>query len=630
VTPDDLPRATSAAELSPEPGPLDSRPSHLSRRAMREARQRELRARESAPPVAAPPVLAPPAEEPAPGARRGLFGKRAAAAPPATPAPAPLREAAFAAPATAGGVAPGPAEPASPAGQPRTAVLDPSDAPEPASSPESPSVPEPVAAPRADDLTALVPAPTGPDVPPLRYAAEGEPLPVPGDGPAPAHAPRALAWVDPEAVAVRSSTAAFSTAPHRAVTGPDLLPPRRSRTLSALAPVATAGVLAAGYVATCVLWPLDAVAPTVTAQQVAVAPAAPLTVDWPAAGSAAVAPVGLLDRAAADSSASLPIASITKLVSVLMILEKQPLAPGEEGPSYGFTWSDYRDYLDNYLWAGQSSLDVPVDGSLTQYQMLEGILMGSANNYVNRLVAEIWGSNEAFAAEAAEWLAAHGLAHTTIVEPSGMDPANTATASDVLLLGQLALENPVVAEIVAKQETTLPGNAEPVRNSNPLLGEEGIVGIKTGTLDEWNLVSAKRVDVDGESVTLLAAVLGQPDAEARTNASRQLLDAAVASLQPTTVVPAGTVVASVRTEWGAAADVVAAEDASLVLWNGAVAPVEHAVGDVLGELSGDAVGELTATGSFATETIALELSDDIGVPSLGWRLTHPLDLLGLR
>ncbi|WP_261166916.1 D-alanyl-D-alanine carboxypeptidase family protein [Microbacterium sp. Marseille-Q6965] len=612
MTPDDLPRATSAAELSPEPGPHESRPSQPSRRALREARQREARARQNAATAAAPPVSAAPAaatEAPARPTKRGPFGNR-----PAKPA---------AAAAMRDGMSSRAADRQDPA---PTAVMEPGSGPSDAAPLPAP----PVAARRvaADDLTALVPAPTGPDVAPSPALNEEDPVTVPADAPAPA--PRALTWADPHAVSQRSATAAFSTAPHRAVTGPDLLPPRRRGALTTLAPAATLGALAVAYVGTCVLWPLDAVAPEVSAQQVAVAPGAPLAVSWPVEGSAAIAPVGMIDSAAADSSASLPIASITKLVSVLMILDKQPLAQGEQGPSYAFTWQDYRDYLDNYLWAGQSSLDVPVDGSLTQYQMLEGILMGSANNYVNRLVAEIWGSNEAFAAEAAEWLAAHGLEHTTIVEPSGMDPANTATASDVLLLGQLALEHPVVAEIVAKPTTTLPGNEEPVENSNPLLGEEGIVGIKTGTLDEWNLVSAKRIDAGGETVTVVAAVLGQPDADTRTNVSRDLLNAATASLQPTTVVPADTVVASVRTEWGTKADVVTVEDTSLVLWNGAVAPVEQRIDDVLGELSGGTVGELTATGSFGTQTVELELTDDIGVPSLGWRLTHPLDLLGLR
>lgn len=448
--------------------------------------------------------------------------------------------------------------------------------------------------------------------------------------PAATPAARPLAWVSPAAVASRTADAAFSTAPHRVVAG-DLLPARRRSTAALLAPVATAGALALAYTATCLLWPLTAVAPDVTARGVEVAPGPALSIIWPEEGTAAVAPLGLLDQAVTDSSEAVSMASITKLATVLMILEKLPLEPGEQGPSYAFTWDDYQDYLYNYLWTGQSSLDVPVDGTLTQYQMLEGILLGSANNYADRMMREVWGSQEAFAAEAAAWLERNGFTATTIVGPSGIERENMSTSAEVLRLSQLALAQPVVAEIVAKKETTLPGNDEPVANSNPLINDEGVVGIKTGTfLDSYNLATAKQVDLGDETITVVSSVLGQPDAETREAVSRQLITAAEAALQPTTVLDAGTVVASVTTEWGASADIVTADAATLSLWNGAVAATDPELDDVLGKLEAEQVGTLAVTGSFATQEIALELTDDVAAPSLWWRLTHPLDLLGLR
>ena len=47
---------------------------------------------------------------------------------------------------------------------------------------------------------------------------------------------------------------------------------------------------------------------------------------------------------------------------------------------------------------------MPVGGSLTEYQMLQGVLLGSANNYIDRLAKEILGSDAAFADAAATWL----------------------------------------------------------------------------------------------------------------------------------------------------------------------------------------------------------------------------------
>ena len=80
----------------------------------------------------------------------------------------------------------------------------------------------------------------------------------------------------------------------------------------------------------------------------------------------------------------------------------------------------------------------------------------------------------------------------TVVEPTGMDSGNAASPSALIPLAQKALANPVIAEIVAKQSVDLPG-AGHVENTNGLLADPGVLGLKTGTLDGWNLLSAKDV-----------------------------------------------------------------------------------------------------------------------------------------
>ncbi|MFM9746186.1 hypothetical protein ACKI2C_52405, partial [Streptomyces brasiliscabiei] len=75
---------------------------------------------------------------------------------------------------------------------------------------------------------------------------------------------------------------------------------------------------------------------------------------------------------------------------------------------------DEETYYD-YLAQDESALGVPVDGVLTQYQMLQGILMGSAGNYADRLASTIWPTDAVFARAASAWLARHGLAGITVV-----------------------------------------------------------------------------------------------------------------------------------------------------------------------------------------------------------------------
>lgn len=437
----------------------------------------------------------------------------------------------------------------------------------------------------------------------------------------------ALAWLSAEAVAANDA----SPLPHRPDTEPEPLVRRRRRSpWPLIAPILTAIVLAIAYIVGCAVWPLDHLDPRVTQAEIKSPEGAELEPDWPADGGAAIAAVGQIDDVPASSDDARPMASITKLVSLLMVLDEEPLKPGDDGPSYDFTVDDLNNYY-GYVYRGESRLEVPVDGSLTEYEMLQGILLGSANNYIDKLVTETFGSAEEFAAQTPDWLKKHGLDTMTVVQPSGIDWNNTASPADVARLGVLALSNPVIAEIVQQKKADLPGVGT-VENSNPLLGDKGVVGIKTGTLlNNANLVVAKEVEVDGETVTVVASILGQPDDTSRDIVARSLLDQATKAAKKTTVVvPEKTTVATVTTAWGESAEIVTPEDLSLPLWNGDSAEIGTELTDVLGRDKGDEVGTLTAAGSFGDGTVTLQLTDAVDGPTIGWRLAHPLALLGLQ
>ncbi len=440
----------------------------------------------------------------------------------------------------------------------------------------------------------------------------------------------ALAWVDEETVA-RTTTAVdldAASAPFIPV-HPDLLadPPRRPLLRSGVVvpTLVIAGVLGA-YAATTLAWPLYAVEPTVTAVAVQPLPAPATAPAWPAAGSAAVGVGGIAGTAASGTDPD-SIASITKLVTALVVLDQMPLAVGEQGPEFRFGWADSSAYWD-YRARGESALDVPVGGTLTQYQMLEGLLVGSANNYADRLAGNLFPSDEVFASAAMSWLQSHGVPGVTVVEPTGMDAANTATPEGLIALAKKAMAHPVIAEIVAKKSVDLPG-AGVVENTNGLLADPGVVGIKTGTLDTWNLLSAKDVQIGDTTVRMFASVLGQPDDASRLAASRALFTKLEQELQLTPSITAGTLAGSVQTVWGESVAVVADEDASVVLWNGGAGTptTEYALADSRDE--GDIVGSLTVAGPLDSASVDLRLADDIDGPSPWWRLTHPLELFGL-
>ncbi|WP_228479369.1 D-alanyl-D-alanine carboxypeptidase family protein [Microbacterium atlanticum] len=455
--------------------------------------------------------------------------------------------------------------------------------------------------------------------------------PAGGEAPSASYGTQALAWVDDTALAAASTPPDLVAAsvPYVAVE-PSLLadPPRDSPLRpGVVVPALVIAGLVGAYSATTLLWPLHAVAPAVTAIEVQ-PQAAPTAVPvWPAEGSAAQAVAGIPGTLSSSPDPA-AIASITKVVTALVVLDEMPLALGEAGPEFRFTGADNSEYWQ-YRARGESALDVPVGGTLTEYQMLEGMLIGSANNYADRLAENLWPSDAVYASAANEWLRTHGVPGVQVVEPTGMDARNAASPEALITLAQKALAHPVIAEIVAKPTTELPG-AGLVENTNELLADPGVVGIKTGTLDEWNLLSAKDVTVGDTTVRLYASVLGQPDDDARLAASRAIYSQLEQELQLRPSVTAGTVAGVVETRWGDEVDVVTTGDAAVILWNGGTGAVTttYDLGD--GREDGDVVGSLTVRGPLDDATVELRLDGDVPDPSPWWRLTHPLDLFGLN
>lgn len=466
-------------------------------------------------------------------------------------------------------------------------------------------------------------APATPSTPATAPSTIGRPAPQP--------ARAALTWVGPATLTHPSTTAgdlSAATAGYLPAAA-DLLgrPPRRSPWRpGVLVPTSIVALLVAAYVCAALLWPLTAVAPTIEAQTVPPIAAAAAAPAWPGAGSAGIAVAGI-PGALASSDEQAQMASIAKVVTALVVLEEMPLGLGETGPEYRFTGSDsdlYWTYREN----NESALDVPVGGTLTEYQLLQGMLIGSANNYADRLAGNLWPSDRVYADAANRWLAGRGVTGITIVDPTGIDPRNTATPAALIALAEKALANPVIAEIVATPAVELPG-AGLVQNTNKMLADPGVVGVKTGSLDAYTLLTAKNVTIGDTTVRLYASVLGQPDDESRIAATRALFAQAEAELQPRPSVAAGTPVGVVRTVWGESVAVASASDADVILWNGGAGTVSTTfdLGDR--RAAGDVVGSLTVTGPLDTASVDARLAADIEGPSPWWRLTHPLQLLGL-
>src|SRR5690606_32045527 len=186
----------------------------------------------------------------------------------------------------------------------------------------------------------------------------------------------------------------------------------------------------------------------------------------------------------------------------------------------------------------------------TERELLEIMLIDSANNYAATLATWAFGSTDAYLAAAQAWLTKNDLTTITVVDTSGLDPRSTGTVADIVRLGELALEHPVVAQIVGTARIDI-HDIGTVKNTNALIGQAGIDGIKTGTLDSFgaNLLFSSSIQVGAETIELVGVVLGGPDHPTINAAIVDLVAQAQAGFREVQLVEAGDTFASYTTPW---------------------------------------------------------------------------------
>lgn len=379
------------------------------------------------------------------------------------------------------------------------------------------------------------------------------------------------------------------------------------------------------YLPTTLLAPLASVSADVLPYTAPVEAAADIS--WPNYGASAIGAVGVDGvLASSGSDKALPIASLSKVITTLVVLEEKPLGVDEEGPTIDFTARDVAIY-NAYVAENGKVEPVRAGMALSQHQVMELTLVASANNYAQGLVNWAFGSEKAYVKAANTWLAKNGMDDTSMSDSTGMSPKNVATAADLVTLGKLALADPVVSKIIATKTITIPDIGE-VENTNDLLGIDGIDGIKTGTLDEAGacLLFAADYEIGDETVTVVGVVLGGEDHPSLDKHIRKLLKGVVKGFHEVELVKAGTSFASYTTSWGETADVVAAEDQSVVVWSDTPISLLVETDPVALSAAGTDVGSLSFAVGDEKISVPLELKTALSDPGAWWRLTNPAAL----
>jgi serine-type D-Ala-D-Ala carboxypeptidase (penicillin-binding protein 5/6) len=254
----------------------------------------------------------------------------------------------------------------------------------------------------------------------------------------------------------------------------------------------------------------------------------PPAVNWPRSGQAAFV-LGDDRPSASPYQQPAPIASLAKVMTAYLTLERYPLSGEREGFTITVTAADAEAAAEDAS-RDQSIVEVRAGERLTERQLLQALLIPSGNNIASMLAATIAGSEARFLAEMNAEAHALGMKHTIYTDPSGYDPSTISTAAEQLRVFQRAMRFPVFRQIVSMDSVTLPV-AGTLTNFNPLVGE-GYVG-KTGSDSAAGgcLAFFTHVSVGGHRLTAAGVVMGQGDGSdtsallaAAGEAAKQLVD----------------------------------------------------------------------------------------------------------
>jgi D-alanyl-D-alanine carboxypeptidase (penicillin-binding protein 5/6) len=240
-----------------------------------------------------------------------------------------------------------------------------------------------------------------------------------------------------------------------------------------------------------------------------------------------------------DARQRVAIASITKLMTVLLTLEHT-------------RQDDVVTVAPQAAAVGESSANLRAGEQLTVRELLEAALIQSANDAADALAYYVGNGSEArFVAMMNAKARRLGLRDTHFVRPDGLDaPGHVSSAHDVTLLARILMHRKVVRQIVRQRTATISGGRT-LHTWNDLLSSyPGIFGVKTGHTSAagWSEIAAAR----RRGVTVYATLLGSPDRSTRNADLVKLLDWGFSQYRPAPLVVRGRAYASAELGYGRA------------------------------------------------------------------------------
>lgn len=216
-----------------------------------------------------------------------------------------------------------------------------------------------------------------------------------------------------------------------------------------------------------------------------------------------------------DAHTPLPIASVTKVMTLLLVMEA--LEAGK------IAWSDTVTCSESAAALGGSQIWLEPGEMMTVEELVKAAVVVSANDACAALAEHVSGSIPAFVAEMNRKAAALGMEHTEFKDSSGLDDTGHACAYDVALMSRALMQHKEIERFTTIWMDSLRGGASQLVNTNKLVRHyNGATGLKTGTTNAAGHCLTATARRDGTA--FIAVVLGCASTADRWAGARTMLD----------------------------------------------------------------------------------------------------------
>ena len=216
-----------------------------------------------------------------------------------------------------------------------------------------------------------------------------------------------------------------------------------------------------------------------------------------------------------NADAPLPIASVTKIMTLLLVME------AIDGGRLAYT--DVVTCSSEAAQYGGSQIWLEPGETMTVNDLLKAIVVVSANDACAAIAEHLEGSTDGFVLRMNERAKALGMTHTEFHDCCGLDDTAFSTARDVSTMAcELMKHKDITKYTTIWMDTLRNGNSSLVNTNKLVRFYKGATGLKTGTTSTAGHCLAGTAERDG--LRLCAVILGCASTDERFSGVRAMLD----------------------------------------------------------------------------------------------------------